>query len=251
MKIADRKVIVTGGASGLGLAFATHLAREGARVWALDRDEAALDAARQETGDLDRLSFESCDVGRENDVVGTVERLERESGGLEILINNAALLRDRSLVSKLGGKLKKYALADWEESIRSNLTGAFLMAREVAAALVAGRRGGLIVNISSVSRHGNPGQSAYAASKAGIDALTATWARELAPHNIRVVAIAPGFVPTSMTRTIPPLFLEQIREKTPLKRFGTLAEFTQTIQYVIENDYLNGTVLEVDGGLRL
>src|SRR5262249_18276823 len=130
------------------------------------------------------------------------------------------------------------------------LTGTFLMTREVAAVMLRDKRPGVVVNISSISRNGNPGQSAYAATKAGIDALTVTWSQELAPYGIRVAAIAPGFVETRMTTAIPPVFLEQIRERTPLKRFGTVDEFARTIQFVLENDYLNGKVLEVDGGLR-
>ena len=106
------------------------------------------------------------------------------------------------------------------------------------------------MNISSISRAGNPGQSAYAATKAGIDALTVTWSQELAPYHIRVVAIAPGFAETGMTENIPPVFVDGIKEQTPLKRFGRLDEFGHAVQFVIENDYLNGKVLELDGGLR-
>jgi 3-oxoacyl-[acyl-carrier protein] reductase len=112
------------------------------------------------------------------------------------------------------------------------------------------RRPGLIVNVSSISRAGNPGQSAYAASKAAVDALTVTWSQELAIYGIRVVALAPGFIETSMTTRIPPVFLERIRERTPLRRFGTLDEFGHVIEFIVENDYLNGKVLELDGGLR-
>jgi 3-oxoacyl-[acyl-carrier protein] reductase len=101
-----------------------------------------------------------------------------------------------------------------------------------------------------VSRAGNPGQTAYAAAKSGLDALTTTWSRELAPYGIRVAAIAPGFVETAMTKNIPPLFLERLRDTTPLKRFGTLEEFEHALLFVIENDYFNGRTLELDGGLR-
>ena len=248
MTVSEQRVIVTGGASGLGLAFAQHLSRLGAKVWAVDRDRDALDAAtRQNSG----VVFLACDVGHESEVVETVARVERESGGVTVLVNNAAVLRDQALVSKVGGKLRTHSLEDWQETVRSNLTGAFLMAREVAAAMIRGKRpGGLIVNISSISRSGNAGQTAYSATKGGIDALTVTWSQELAVYGIRVVALAPGFVETPMTSRIPPMFLENIRTRTPLRRFGTLDEFARTLQYVIETDYLNGKVLELDGGLR-
>lgn len=249
MKPGEQNVVISGGASGIGLACARHLARLGSKVWAVDNDPAALErAAEKTTGE--GVQFVNCDVGNETHVESTVATIEQRSGGISVLVNNAAVLKDQALVAKLGRKIKKHSLADWQETLRSNLTGTFLMAREVAEAMIRAKRHGLIVNVSSISRHGNPGQSAYAASKAAIDALTVTWSQELAVYGIRVTAIAPGFVETSMTKQIPPLFLERIRERTPLGRFGTLEEFEKTIEFVIENDYLNGKILEVDGGLR-
>jgi len=246
--VAEQRVVITGGASGLGLAVAQHLSRLGAQIWALDRDREALAAAARQNG---QITFVACDVGNDAQVTETVARIEKESRGITVLVNNAAVLRDQALVSKVGGKLKRHSLEDWLETLRSNLTGAFLMAREVAAAMIRSkRRGGLIVNISSISRSGNAGQTAYSATKGGIDALTVTWSQELAVYGIRVVAVAPGFVETPMTSRIAPMFLESIRRRTPLGRFGTLEEFARTLQYVIETDYLNGKVLELDGGLR-
>jgi 3-oxoacyl-[acyl-carrier protein] reductase len=176
--------------------------------------------------------------------------VEAAAGGLDVLVNNAAVLLDQALVSKLGKRLSKHTLDGWNETLRSNLTGPFLMGREAAHLMLRTRTHGLIVNVSSVSRAGNPGQTSYAAAKAGIDALTVTWARELAPYGIRVASIAPGFVETAMTKNIPPLFLERLREATPIKRYGTLDEFEQAIEFVIANDYFNGRTLELDGGLR-
>ncbi len=123
------------------------------------------------------------------------------------------------------------------------------MAREVSASMITARQGGLLLNMSSNSRGGNAGQSAYAATKAAVVALTKTWAQELAIYKIRSVAIAPGFIQTPMTDRIPPMFVEKIRERTPVGRFGTPEEFAMTARFVIENDYLNGTVVEVDGGM--
>ncbi|MCA9246770.1 MAG: SDR family oxidoreductase [Planctomycetales bacterium] len=251
MNIEGLNILVTGGASGIGLAFVKRLCERGARVWAIDRDRQALDQVAEDTSRHEAsLQWLECDVSKEHDVLATVDFVESRSGGIDVLINNAAILLDQTLVSKLGKKIKKHSLADWESTLGSNLTGTFLMAREVAEKMILARRSGLIVNLSSISRHGNPGQSAYAASKAAVDALTVTWSQELAPYHIRVVAIAPGFVETRMTQRIPDMFLDRIREKTPLKRFGTLEEFARTIEFVIENDYLNGKTLEVDGGLR-
>jgi 3-oxoacyl-[acyl-carrier protein] reductase len=249
VNVADQRVIVTGGASGIGLAMAVRLAALGARVWAVDRDEAALASLRgTEAGH--GVEYVTCDVGVEEQVKALVARVDKQSAGITVLINNAAVLRDQTLVARLGRTIRTHSLADWEETLRTNLTGTFLMAREVAESMIRARRHGLIVNVSSISRAGNPGQSAYAATKAAVDALTVTWSQELAPYGIRVAALAPGFVETKMTKDIPPMFLERIRERTPLHRFGTLDEFAHVIQFIVENDYLNGKVLELDGGLR-
>jgi 3-oxoacyl-[acyl-carrier protein] reductase len=243
-------VVVTGGASGLGDAFCRHLTGLGARVWAVDRDRDAVDHARANWPPGRRPEYLLADVGAETDATAVFAQLESAAGGVDVLVNNAAVLRDQALVSKLGKRLRKHSLADWDETIRSNLTGPFLMAREAAALMLKTRTKGLIVNVSSISRAGNPGQTAYAAAKSGIDALTVTWARELSPYGIRVAAIAPGFVETSMTKNIPPLFLDRLREATPIKRYGTLDEFANAIAFVIANDYFNGRTLELDGGLR-
>ncbi len=251
MNIAGQAALVTGAASGLGLAFARRLLERGARVWLLDRDAAALERAHgQLAADYPAASPLLCDVSREDQVNQALTQVGQAVGAVDLLVNNAAVLRDQSLVSKLGKRIKKHSTADWNETLGSNLTGVFLMAREAAAQMIEQRRRGLIVNISSISRAGNPGQTAYAATKAAVDALTVTWSQELAPYGIRVVAIAPGFVETAMTKGIAPLFLERIRERTPLNRYGTLDEFADALEFVVKSDYFNGKILELDGGLR-
>jgi 3-oxoacyl-[acyl-carrier protein] reductase len=250
VKIPGSAIIVTGGASGIGLEFVRHTSAMGARVWALDRDPTALAAAGQALASRPEVSFLRCDVGEETQVADAVALVCAAAGDVDILVNNAAVLKDQSLAAKLGRKVITHSVADWNETIRCNLTSTFLMARAMSERWIRAKRPGLIVNVSSISRHGNPGQTAYAATKAAVDALTVTWSRELASYGIRVVAIAPGFVETPMTARIPPLFLESLRERTPMRRFGTLEEFGHALQFVIENDYLNGKVLELDGGLR-
>jgi 3-oxoacyl-[acyl-carrier protein] reductase len=250
VNIAGTTAVVTGGASGIGQAFARRLLARGASVWILDRDRAAIESAMEALSPQGQVRSLVCDVGIEAEVARAVGEVETGSPGIDILVNNAAVLRDQALVSRLGRTIRRHSTPDWDETIRSNLTGVFLMSREVGEAMVRRRKGGVIVNVSSISRLGNPGQTAYAASKAGVAAMTVTWSQELAPYGIRVAGIAPGFVQTPMTRAIAPIFLEQLRDRTPQKRFGTLAEFEETIEFVVTNDYLNGKILEVDGGLR-
>ena len=250
MTIGGSTVVVTGGASGIGRAFVQRLLARGATVWVVDRDEAMLAETVSTIGGDGRLRHALCDVGDEAAVAETVQRIDAEQDGIDVLVNNAAVLRDQALVSRLGRTIRRHATADWDETLRSNLTGVFFMTRAVGETMLRRRRRGVIVNVSSISRLGNPGQTAYAASKAGVAAMTVTWSQELAPYGIRVAGIAPGFVETPMTRAIAPIFLEQLRDRTPIKRFGTLEEFQDTLEYVLTNDYVNGKILEVDGGLR-
>jgi 3-oxoacyl-[acyl-carrier protein] reductase len=249
VKFEGLRVVVTGGASGIGQAFCRRLVRLGSRVWVVDRDADAIARAKSEWDGV-APEYLCADAGVEADAEGAIRHVEGAAGGLDVLVNNAAILRDQALVSKLGKTIRKHSLEDWNETIQSNLTGPFLMGREAALLMLRTRTRGLIVNVSSISRAGNPGQTSYAAAKAGVDALTSTWSRELAPYGIRVASIAPGFVETAMTKNIPPLFLERLRDATPLKRYGTLEEFEQAIEFVIANDYFNGRTLELDGGLR-
>jgi 3-oxoacyl-[acyl-carrier protein] reductase len=248
VKLEGATVLITGGAAGIGLRAAQRFAALGARVWAADNNDAAVAELALAGGPNPR--FVRCDVAVAEQVEALVARIETESSGLNIVVNNAAILRDQTLVSRLGKRIKRHSIDDWQATLDSNLTGTFLTARAAAAAMIDARRPGLIINTSSVVRSGNPGQSAYAATKAGIAALTVTWSRELAPYGIRVAAIAPGFVETGMTRSIPAVFLERIRRESPVGRFGELDEFVEGLRFIISNDYFAGRVLELDGGLR-
>ena len=248
MIISGSNVLVTGGASGIGAMFVAHLATLGAQVWVVDRDARALRRLGSSVGLAeDRLI--TGDVGVEADVVDAVARIEHNAG-IDILVNNAAELHDQALVSKLGKHIKKHSFDEWESTLRTNLTGTFLMGREVAAAMINRKKKGLIINISSVVHVGNPGQSAYTATKGGVEALTVTWSQELAPYGIRVAAIAPGFVETALTKGIPAFFLQKLLERSPLGRFGRLEEFAHALVFVIESDYFHGKTLQLDGGLR-
>lgn len=223
-----------------------RLSEEGAHVIGVDNDPKAIQGAAKFAT---KAEFYNYDISLESHCISVVEEVMKSLDHIDVLINNAAILRDQTLASKYGGKIRKHSLDGWNSTLATNLTGTFLMAREVSAAMISLGNPGLIINMSSISRRGNSGQSAYAASKAGIDALTKTWSRELAPYKIRSVAIAPGFIDTPMTESIPPVFVKQIHQRTPVGRFGMPEEFAMTAQYVIENDYINGTIIEVDGGM--
>jgi 3-oxoacyl-[acyl-carrier protein] reductase len=176
----------------------------------------------------------------------------KEFGSLDILINNAGIIRDALLVkAKEGAVVSKMSLAQWQAVIDVNLTGVFLCGREAAERMIKAGKGGVIVNISSISRHGNAGQTNYSAAKAGVMAMAVVWAKELARFNIRAAAIAPGFIETDIVSTMRPEMLEKTLRSVPLQRAGTPDEVAGAAQFIVENDFVTGRCIDLDGGMRI
>jgi 3-oxoacyl-[acyl-carrier protein] reductase len=171
---------------------------------------------------------------------------------LDGIVNNAGIVQDAMLLKvKDGHVIDKMTLAQWQAVIDVNLTGVFLCAREAAQRMVTLGHGGVIVNMSSVSRAGNLGQTNYSAAKAGVVAMTVVWARELARHRIRVGAVAPGFVRTPMVESMRPEILTKVTAAVPLGRLAEPDEIARAVEFIFENDFFTGRCLELDGGLRL
>lgn len=255
MQISHLKVIVTGAASGMGRHFALRLAELGAHVAASDLNEEGLASLSEAANDLDgNISTFVCNVANEEQVVTLIQDAHEAMGGLNGLVNNAGIFRDGLLVKKdrKTGDIKKMSLKNWQAVIDVDLTGPFLCAREFAAKLIEADAGpGVIVNISSVSRHGNRGQSNYSAAKAGLIADTKLWGLELARYGIRVGAIAPGFVDTPILRGMRPEVLEGIVAQVPLRRTAAPEEIFMGLRFIFECDYFTGRCLDIDGGLVL
>ena len=253
MDINDKVIAVTGAGAGIGRSIAVELAKKGAEVALIDINAAAL----EETAQLCRRGNNGtrpycCDVSKEPVVEETFSKIEEDFGRVDGLINNAGIVRDGLLVKvKDGAVVGKQSMANWQSVIDVNLTGVFLCGREAAAKMIGKGSNGVIVNISSISRAGNFGQSNYSAAKAGVAAMAVTWAKELARYNIRVAAIAPGFVATPMVMAMKPEARSRMTDPTPLRRLGTPEEIAKTVTFIFENDFITGRVIEVDGGLRL
>ena len=246
MQLSELKVIVTGGAQGMGAYFAKALAEGGAKVAVGDVNEeglAALPAA---------VHKRRLDVSSSADCQAFVAWAHEAMGGLNGLVNNAGILRDGLLVKKdkATGKVIKLDDAAWNAVIAVNLSGATFMVREVVSKMVETEtRPGVVVNISSVARHGNRGQSNYVAAKAALAANTVTWAREFASFGIRVAAIAPGMIETPMTQGMNQKARDALVAMVPVGRVGAPEDIYRAVRFAIECDYFNGRTVDVDGGL--
>ncbi|QYX31222.1 SDR family oxidoreductase [Sphaerospermopsis torques-reginae] len=253
MKLEDIKAIVTGAASGIGRCIALELARAGAKVVGGDLDIDGLKSLETEAVELpgEIYGFQ-LDVANELSVKEFISLACEKIDDPNTLVNNAGILRDGLLVTRdEDGWLRKLPTAQWKRVIDVNLTGAFFMAREFAAvAIEQNISPALIINISSVTRSGNPGQSNYSASKAGLDADTRTWALELAPFGFRVAGIAPGLTNTPILSRVSPEALAEMTANIPLGRIAEPYEIWQAARFIIECDYLTGGVIDVDGGAR-
>ena len=253
MKIKDKTIVITGAARGIGRALAVRFAGQGAHIALLDMNAADLAAATQQCIDLGvRAKAYTADVSREADVAAGLDAVVRDFGSLDVIINNAGIVKDALLIKvKDGEVVGKMSLEQWRAVIDVNLTGVFLCAREAAERMIKLAKGGVIINISSISRHGNAGQSNYAAAKSGVASMTVVWAKELARYGIRVGSIAPGFTHTDILAAMKPEVLEKVIAPVPLKRLGQPDEIAHAAQFIIENDFFTGRCLDLDGGLRL
>ena len=252
MIIKDNVFVVTGAARGLGFAIAKDLASFGGKLALIDMNQEGLEQASASLGEYGvEIRTYVCNVAKEDEVVALFDSIQSDFGQIDGLVNNAGITRDALLVKRKDGVTKKMSLEKWQQVIDVNLTGVFLCGREAVAKMLEAERPGVIVNISSVCRDGNIGQSNYSAAKAGVSALTATWGKELARHGVRVGAIAPGFVNTEMVKTIPAPVLEKIKELIPLHRLAEPHEIAHSVRYIIENEYFTTRTIAVGGGMQV
>src|SRR5271165_7011508 len=253
MNVRNKTIVVTGAGRGIGRAIARQFASSGANIALLDRNADDLEeaAALCASEGVDARSYR-VNVADEDDVCGAMSRVADDFGRLDGLVNNAGIIRDGLLVKVKDGEVVGRLTSDqWNSVIGVNLTGVFLCAREAAVHMIERGNGGVIVNISSISRVGNAGQSNYSAAKAGVESMGVVWAKELARYGIRVGSVAPGFTHTEILASMRPEILNKLTEPVPLKRLGQPDEIAHAVLFIFENDFFTGRCLELDGGLRL
>lgn len=249
MDVRGKKVIVTGGVRGLGRAMVEQLTAREATVAVFDLDAGGLAELR---GRLEGVHVFECDVSNYEQVAAATARYHEQFGVADVLINNAGILYSAPLVKFGPSGLERHDVAAWNKVLAADLSSVFYMTACVVEKMIGTRTKGVIVNISSVAAAGNAGQSAYSAAKAGVNALTATWAKELSIMGIRAVAVAPGFTETDSTKeALSEAVLRETIKRVPTRRLGRPEEIAAGVLSVIENDFFNGKVLELDGGLIL
>lgn len=248
MSFQDKVVLITGGAAGIGKATAERFREGRATIVICDLNE----KAGRETAEMLGAEFYAVNVADRQDVQDWIDAVVEKYGRIDVLINNAGVLRDNMLVKVKDGELvKQMPEADWDLVISVNLKGVFNCAQAVAPVMI-NQGGGVILNATSIAGlDGNFGQTNYVATKAGVVGMTQVWARELGRHGIRVNAIAPGFTLTEMVRQMPEKILERMQSHVPLGRLGEPRDIANAYFWLASDEasYVSGTVLRVDGGI--
>lgn len=250
MKLEGARVLVTGGGSGIGRHLVERLLADGAEIAVLELDAARCAELADAAGG--KVRAVSCDVSDAAAVDGALQNLFDTGFEPDVIVNNAGVIHSEPLVNLLSRGDKVHSREAWRRVIATDLDSVFFVTSRVVERMLAKRIKGVVISISSIAAGGNAGQSAYAAAKAGVNALTCTWAKELGAMGLRFVAIAPGFFDTPSTRAaLSEAVLSRLQQQIPLRRLGELESLYLSVRHAIENDYLTGTVLEVDGGLVL
>jgi 3-oxoacyl-[acyl-carrier protein] reductase len=248
MDITASKILITGAGKGIGNYIALSFLDTAEKVFVLENNEELLSKLPKH----DRLVTYQCDITQAHAVENVVRDIFDNHGGINVCINNAGIIHSEPLVNILAGEDKKHNISNWEKVINVNLNAVFYISANVAENMIKRKERGVIVNISSISAQGNIGQSAYAASKAAVEALSKTWSKELGMFKIRCVAIAPGFFDTPSTKAnLNEHMLSKWQKAVPIGRLGRLEELLSAVKFVIENDYFNGKTLSLDGGLTI
>ncbi len=247
MSINGKTALITGGSRGIGRAIALRLAKEGVRIAVnyKTNEEAAqwvVNAVEEMGGEAIAVD---ADVSQSAEVEDMVKRVLDSWGSVDILVNNAGIIHD-SLLMRMTEEV-------WDDVVNTNLKGTFNCTKAVLRFMVRQRWGRIINVVSVVGLEGNPGQSNYAASKAGVIAFSRSIAKEVASRNITVNAVAPGYISTEIVADLSPEFKELILSRIPQNRFGTVDDVANMVGYLASGEagYITGEVIRVDGGIEL
>ena len=248
MELSSAKVLITGGGKGIGNYIAQGLLQRVEKVIVVDNNQELLEALPSHQ----KLVSHKCDVTDSNAVERLIASIFENDGGVNDCLNNAGIIHSEPLINLLSRPDKKHSISNWKKVIDINLNGVFYVTSNVVEKMVSSRQKGVIINISSIAAKGNVGQSAYAATKAAVEALTKTWSKELGMFKIRCACIAPGFFDTPSNKdTLSDSMLAKWQKNVPIGRLGEMQELLSAVEFIIQNEYYNGKVLSLDGGLNI
>ena len=249
MNLSDINILITGGANGIGKAIALHFLNSASQVIVIDNNKDALAALNETAPSIKTYAADVTDVAQ---VSSVVDEIYAEVGKVNVLVNNAGIIHSEPLINLLSKEDTKHSIENWNKVINVNLNAVFYMTAHVAEKMVKNRHKGVIINISSITASGNVGQTAYSATKSALNAMTVTWSKELGMFGIRCNSIAPGFMDTESTQNaLSEAKVKSYKKATPLGRLGKVEELAKSIEFIIENDFYNGAVLALDGGLTM
>ncbi|TAL65609.1 MAG: SDR family NAD(P)-dependent oxidoreductase [Bacteroidetes bacterium] len=248
MKYQNQKIIITGAASGFGLYLADYFKDKVSKLFLLDINEEGL---QKFTGSKNVFLYK-CNLTDFEATTSVIQKVFENDPETNTLINNAGIIHSELLINFFNRQDRRHSKENWDKMLDVNLTTVFNCSVNVVDNMIRNKVKGLIINISSISADGNPGQSVYSAAKAGVNALTVAWSRELSIFGIRTAGIAPGFFDTPSTHSaLKENIVKKIISEIPSNRLGQLDELAKGVDFIIENEYFNGKILEIDGGLTL
>ena len=253
MDISQSYIAISGAASGIGRHLAEELAKLGAHVILLDVNKQAIQQVCEGIQCAgNRASWFDVDVTNEQSVVACFESIAGSFSQLNALINCAGIISDALLLKCHDQEIvSEMSFDQFSRVMNVNVNGTFLCGKEAARWMLTRHTKGVIINVSSVSRAGNFGQTNYSASKAAVAAMTVVWSKEFAKHGIRCAGIAPGLINTQLVQAMSPDAQKTFLKTVPAGRFGTLDEIAESVQFILSNEFFNGRILEIDGGKRV
>ncbi len=247
MKIKEAKILITGGGKGIGRKLIEQFLKINCKVYVFEKNKDLIIDLKK---NYENLSISQCDVSKDESVAFAMKEMLDKDFNPNVLINNAGIIHSEPLVNITKKFDKIHSRANWRKVISVDLDSVFFVTSRFCEDLISKRRRGLIISISSIAANGNSGQTAYSAAKAGVNALTKTWSKELGSFGLRFASISPGFLDTDSTRTaLSNNQIKEIERKIPLKKFGDAENIFETAKFLIENEYLTGNIIDVNGGL--
>jgi 3-oxoacyl-[acyl-carrier protein] reductase len=248
MKYQNQKIIITGAASGFGLFLADYLIDKTEKLFLIDINKAGFNKFNE----AKNVVLFNCDLTDYEATTNVIKEIFETDPDTNVLINNAGIIHSELLINFFNRQDRRHSKENWDKMLNVNLTTVFNCSVNVVDNMIRNKVKGLVINISSISANGNSGQSVYSAAKAGVNALTIAWSRELSLFGIRTAGIAPGFFDTPSTHNaLKENIVKKIVSEIPSNRLGQLDELAKAVEFIIDNEYFNGKILEIDGGLVL